>query len=68
LYNPVFHNWEPTELIGNARLKSTVPDLNICNAVMGVRRVGKNGHFLPPLEIGTKNRKFLENLKLAGKF
>jgi len=33
---------------------------------MGVRR-GQNGHF-PPLEIGTKNKKILENLKLAAKF
>ena len=28
---------------------------------------GQNGH-LPPLDIGTKNQKFLENLKLAAKF
>jgi len=31
---------------------------------MGVRRGGKNGH-LPPLEIGTKKEKFLENMKSA---
>jgi len=29
---------------------------------MGVRRGGQNGH-LPPMEIGTKNQKFLVNLK-----
>jgi len=29
---------------------------------------GQNGHLPQPLEIGTKNRKFLEKLKLAVKF
>jgi len=33
---------------------------------MAVRRGGKTG--ISPLEIGTKNQKFLENLKLAPKF
>jgi len=32
---------------------------------MGVRR-GQNGHF--PLETGTKNQNFLENLTSAGQF
>jgi len=36
-------------------------------ACMGVGSGGQNGH-LPPLEIGTKNQTFLENLKLAAKF
>ena len=31
---------------------------------MGVRRGGQKGH-LPPLEIGTKKQKFLENVKSA---
>jgi len=34
---------------------------------MGVRREGKTGICLP-LKIGTKNQKFLENLRLAAKF
>ena len=32
---------------------------------MGVRKGGKNGHFLT-LEIGTKNQKILVNLKAVG--
>jgi len=31
---------------------------------MGVRRGGKTG--ISPLEIGSKNQKFIENLKSAG--
>ena len=35
--------------------------------IMGVCR-GEKHAFAPPLEIGTKNQIFLENLKLAAKF
>ena len=37
---------------------------DMCTFSMGVRRGVENGH-LPPPEIGTKKKKFLENVKLA---